>query len=186
MAKKSKQEDYAKSLEESFARWHYIYQNGGSDPFYTDGLNLNLVRNHIISYKRKIEETLEQENYPEVYFKEIPPEIDRDYMAREDEIRTFAKYSLNSYHNNSDFKYLSKQQINALCKAVLNETCIINVLNYVYGLERAIAEDDLVAMRRHCRPETYLSSFTSCANKLRKIKFNQFKSMILSRKVDVS
>lgn len=30
-------------------RWAEIYQNGCSDPYHADGINLNLVRNHILN-----------------------------------------------------------------------------------------------------------------------------------------
>ena len=50
-------------LEESIAslvlekeRWIDVCKFGCSDPAYTDGVNMNLVRNHMIYYKCKIQE----------------------------------------------------------------------------------------------------------------------------------
>ncbi len=37
------------------ARWIDHRDNGCSDPFWTDGANMNLTRNHIEYYKREIE-----------------------------------------------------------------------------------------------------------------------------------
>ena len=53
MAKKN-QENPLEELEKAYAQWQRLYENGGSDPFWPDGVNLNLVRNHIIYYKGQI------------------------------------------------------------------------------------------------------------------------------------
>ena len=38
------------NLDERFRAWNRIAQNGCSDPGWPDGVNMNLVRNHIIYY----------------------------------------------------------------------------------------------------------------------------------------
>lgn len=62
------------------AIWNYINENGCNDPFYPDGCNMNLTRNHIISYKRDIAELCEKAgmSLPEEYFLKIPPEVDQN------------------------------------------------------------------------------------------------------------
>ena len=42
----------------------------------------------------QIAETMPPERYPEIYHRETPPEVDRDYMARADEILINTKVSL--------------------------------------------------------------------------------------------
>ena len=49
----------AENLEKAYERWDLLYKNGGSDPFWCDGTNLNLVRNHILYYREQCEEVLE-------------------------------------------------------------------------------------------------------------------------------
>ena len=44
--------DALKELE----RWNAIRKNGSNDPFWPDGVNLNLVRNHIIYANRHLKE----------------------------------------------------------------------------------------------------------------------------------
>lgn len=154
--------DLTKNLEEAFMRWDYLYTYGGSDPFWSDGCNLSLVRNHIIIAKRKLE-VLGQ--YPEIYYRELPPEVPRDYMARADEIRENAKKSLEIYKANNNYIYLCKA-IKNLDKKQVNETCINNVIGYVYGLEMYIKEDDLIGMRRHEDANRYVESFARCRKKV--------------------
>ena len=52
---------------------------------------------------------------------------------------------------------------------MLKKTTIPNILGYVSGLEHAIENDELVAMRRHRNPERYLDSFDRCKQEIEKI-----------------
>ena len=54
MARKqrSRKEQLAEVIRESHEQWKRLWENGGNDPFWTDGVNLNLVRNHIIYGRR--------------------------------------------------------------------------------------------------------------------------------------
>ena len=63
--------------------WNNINENGCNDPFWPDGCNMNLTRNHIIAYKRDIAELCEKAGMPlpEEYFLKVPPEVDENYMA---------------------------------------------------------------------------------------------------------
>ncbi len=42
------------------AIWKHIQEHGCNDPFYPDGCNMNLTRNHILSYKGEIREICEE------------------------------------------------------------------------------------------------------------------------------
>ena len=63
--------------------WKRINEKGCNDPFWPDGCNLNLTRNHILYYRRKIEELCQVTGtvLPEEYFLPVPPEVDNHYMA---------------------------------------------------------------------------------------------------------
>ena len=90
-------------LIDSFSRWEHLYKYGGQDPNWEDGCNLNLVRNHILGSRRKLEEL---QYFPEIYNRDVPPEVDNKYMARSDEIRKRAKQSLATYLADADYLYL--------------------------------------------------------------------------------
>lgn len=85
MAGKRKEsiQDIVSELYNSYLRWKTIYNQGCSDPFWQDGINLNLVRNHILYYKSKIEEMLGNDffKYPDAYFYPEPPKVPNDFMA---------------------------------------------------------------------------------------------------------
>ncbi|MBO5274479.1 MAG: hypothetical protein J6I45_07695, partial [Clostridia bacterium] len=71
-------------MEESYARWNQIKAEGSGDPFWEDGVNMNLVRNHIISYRRQILELVGEDNLPDIFDREIPPEVPQNFVANAD------------------------------------------------------------------------------------------------------
>lgn len=157
-------------LEDRFARWEHLKKHGGQDPFWSDGCNMYLVGNHIFYYKNQIKELCEKESMelPEIYHKETPPEVDKDYMARADEIRKNAKRALAEYKASKDYQYLLSV-VGRLGKREIEQTSIDNVIGYCRGLESFIEKDDLVAMRRHESWERYLQSFWDCRKRVEEI-----------------
>lgn len=102
-------------LDESYARWEFLHQNGGSDPFYPDGENLNLVRNHIIYFKRQLEELQNQQREEQISFFEsdpvtdtrpLPPEVDDGYMACAEQIRSDGLQTLRLLQVDPDAQYV--------------------------------------------------------------------------------
>ena len=165
MAKK-KQEGPLAGLENAYAQWQRIYENGSSDPFWPDGVNLELVRNHIIYFKSQIEETCPLYMADELYLRELPPEVDQNYMANPDKIREQARRSLETYQADPNYQYLLRHR-DSLTPKQSKELCVGAVLGYAASLRDFIARDNLVEMRRHREPERYLESFQDCADKVR-------------------
>ena len=93
----------------------------------------------------KIEETLPP--YPEIYHRETPPEVDMDYIARPDEIRENAKISLMQFEGNECLRYL-REAVRELTDTQADRLHIRNILGYETALRTAIAENDLITMRR--------------------------------------
>ena len=74
---------YKNDILSSIRRWKDIKENGCNDPFWADGTNMNLVRNHVIFAKRNLIEVCVENNLPvpEEYYLPTPPAVDDDYMA---------------------------------------------------------------------------------------------------------
>lgn len=72
-----------RNIRQEIEHWKAINQNGCSDPFWSDGCNMNLTRNHIISYQRQLREicTENQMPLPDEYYFAVPPRVDNSYMA---------------------------------------------------------------------------------------------------------
>jgi hypothetical protein len=43
-------------LRAEYDHWNYLYTHGGQDPFWADGCNMNLTRDHIANIKMQMEE----------------------------------------------------------------------------------------------------------------------------------
>lgn len=76
-------DEYTKEIVKSIERWEYINKHGCNDPFWADGSNMNLVRNHIIYYKMKIKDLCRENNIPlpDAFYFPTPPEVNNNYMA---------------------------------------------------------------------------------------------------------
>lgn len=88
MAKKKNDTDsrirkIAENIVKSIKAWEFIKYKGCSDPFWPDGVNMNLARNHVIYYKRQLEELCAERGrkLPDEYYFATPPEVDDNYMA---------------------------------------------------------------------------------------------------------
>ena len=159
--------DYAAELENDYARWDKVFTEGGSDPFWTDGVSLSLIRSQILYCK---EQLAKQENsllgLPEAYYRETPPEVDCDYMARPAEIRENARNAMEIINADENLKFV-REQFPSLSEQQKKQYCLPAIINYAENLRRAIAADDLIIMRRYENTEHYLESFESAAIRIR-------------------
>ena len=172
MSKRGKAVDYNAELENLYERWDHLYEHGGSDPFWSDGTNLSLLRTQIINCKRKIEEENTMFLLPDAYYRDIPPEVSRNYMARSDEIKENARKAMAIIDANKDLKFV-REQSKSLSEKELKRRCISTIIGYAENIHRAIADDDLITMRRYERPDRYLDSFRSAAERIRSLQLSE-------------
>ncbi len=153
------------SLQNSFESWDHLNKYGGSDPSWADGVNMNLVRSHIMFYKSQMEDKYGSGDYPDIYYRETPPEVSPDFMATPEQIRADAVAALQIIEADENLKYI-KDNIGALTDKHRQALCVGAVLGYVQNLKHCIADDDLVSMRRYQDPKWVLDSFQRLANRL--------------------
>ena len=76
-------------LEKDFARWDEINKHGCNDPFWSDGVNMNLVRNHIIYHYRLLREKIVQPVQLSLFDtgmdmtneRSVPPKVPDNFMS---------------------------------------------------------------------------------------------------------
>lgn len=73
-------------LEYEWTHWVDVHANGSRDQFGPDGSALSLIRSHIVSMHRDIEEWCAPGDYPDACRRGLPPDVPRWYMARAGEI----------------------------------------------------------------------------------------------------
>lgn len=78
-----KVQQYCRNVREEIEHWKDINQNGCNDPFWSDGCNMNLTRNHIIYAQEQIRKICKENNipFPEECYLSVPPKADINYMA---------------------------------------------------------------------------------------------------------
>ncbi len=188
MAKKSKLKTPQEQMQEAVAelverhnRWQNLYENGGSDPSWSDGVNLNLVRNHIHFTKRKIEKLVEEHkelSFPAEYEKiEIPQEVSNDYMANPEKIIREAKETLSAMEEDENYKYLLSVK-DDLTDKEKEKIHFSTVISYGKWLKDAIEKNDLVYMRlyRKNNREMRLNSFKECVERVKNCLENRNQS----------
>ena len=78
-------EEMLQQAERSFIEerldWEAVHKYGCSDPFWADGVNLNLIRGHCIFYKRQMEAICKEHSLPMPKLLPLPEEVDNDFMA---------------------------------------------------------------------------------------------------------
>ena len=68
---------------EHYDHWQNVRQNGCNDPTWSDGVNLNLIRNHIIHAKREIKSLCDNFRLviPAIYFRPLPLTMRNDFYV---------------------------------------------------------------------------------------------------------
>lgn len=78
--------DIRKIIEDEFCKWNALAYGACQDPFWPDGVNMNLVRNHIIYWYKMLEEreAVQRDLFGNIaYERPIPPKVPVNYMVRE-------------------------------------------------------------------------------------------------------
>jgi len=140
------------SLQDSFDCWDHLNEYGGQDPFWADGMNMNIVRSHIMYYKSQMEDKFGSGEYPDIYYRDTPPEVSPDFMAVPDRIRADAATALQIIEADDNLKFI-RETIDGLTDKQRQALCVGAVLGYVQKLKHCIAENDLVSMRRYRDPQ---------------------------------
>ena len=86
MKKDKTESEIRKELEKEFSRWNALACGECSDPGWEDGVNMNLVRNHIIFYYRSLEDMgcILKNLFGEILEERpIPPEVPNNYMVKD-------------------------------------------------------------------------------------------------------
>ena len=151
-------------LEQAYKRWMHLLTVGGSDPAWEDGCNMNLVRNHIIYYRKLVEENLQPEDYPEAYGLELPPYVHPKYMADANGIRERASSTLETITQSADYGYLlSYSENHQVDKEKQKLLFPVRTVGYIRA---AIESDNLVQMRRYSEPERILQEMAEARENL--------------------
>lgn len=181
-------EKCVQGLEESFRRWEQIRTQGCSDPFWADGVNMNLVRNHIIYHKKELDRICQSSLFrlPDICHRATPEEVDPDYMARPEEIRRNAAHTMDTLRSSPEYKYLSglREMAQGLNPKSVLRNDIFFALARVDDIRIFLEKDTLVDLRRHENMERDMEVLRETAKKVREKIENNEQDILASDEVE--
>ena len=76
-------QELCNDIRQEIAHWEDLNEHGGNDPFWPDGVNMNLTRNHVIYAKQRMAGICGERGIqlPGEMYLPTPPEVDNNYMA---------------------------------------------------------------------------------------------------------
>lgn len=173
-----KQKNYKKELVKDYEHWNDVYTNGCNDPSWTDGVNLNLIRNHIIIDKRNLKETLSENDFPDLYFQALPPKVDNNYMAKADEIMENAKKYYEVCTSSEEWNKLL-DAFDFLESKDSKQESMRFFIQRIKGLKDAIDSKDYLYMRRFKDPTESVQLIKEYAEQLDEMEFTHFQQITL-------
>jgi hypothetical protein len=172
---KKKNENHFQELETTYNRYFDLFINGGSDPTWADGVNMNLCKNHFFYHMDQIKQIYQERKWSclDWIYETLLPQVDYEYMARKEEIKQHAVDALRLFEANENLASLLEKEplLNKKDNDYLAVSC---VCGYYTILVRAIKADDYVTMRRYESPESYFEDFVKYADKVKNIDFGLF------------
>ena len=152
--KKEKKQTHGKELGEKlqmlFDRWNQWKQQGCPESQVTDGVYLNRLRQAIQSVIKQIEDTCEEEDYPDCYFSPLPPKMAEDYMADKENLEHRARQALERFQNSSEYLWLEEYRKKQEAAGKTTENAK-RFFDHVRTLEDALLDKDYLLMKREAR-----------------------------------
>ena len=170
--------NYKLELKKDYEHWQDVYENGCNDPSWADGFNLNLIRNHIIYYKVQLMETLAEDELPELYFKELPPKVDPDYIAKKEQILKNAKVYYNACIHAEGWNRL-EDAFDFLDENDQEQKSMRFLVSRVTCLKKHIENEEYVAMRRYKDSTDMINKINKCAERLDELQIHGVEQLSL-------
>lgn len=170
--------DFKEELRKDYEQWQDVYENGCNDPSWADGYNLNLIRNHIIYDKIQLQQILNEDKLPELNFKELPPKVDSDYIAKKEEILKNAKAYYNACVHAEGWNRL-KDAFDFLDENDQEQKSMRFLVSRVTWLKKYIENEEYVAMRRHKDPTDMINKINKCAERLDELQIHEAEQLSL-------
>ncbi len=147
-----------------FMKYDRIAEKGSTSPIWTDGHELNVIRDQIIAVKEKIGDYV-SERFRAYSEREVPSFVSELYMVHGDEILENAKETLKVFREDENYQYLVKNS----AKVSIEQRTKLKIDANIYEpvvLEKLIKRDRLIKLKRYMYREKYLNEFLVCRKKL--------------------
>lgn len=99
-------------LDRLYQNWKTSFEYGTEDPNWEDGIGLNNIRKSIMVLKDLCKELLLEEEYPQTFYAELPPELPNSYMVNEAKLKETAIEYAEKIRNDTLYK-----SIKSICES---------------------------------------------------------------------
>ena len=149
--------------KQEFARlsyeWEKVYSYGDAAGMCTDGVILNRIRRELLEIKKRMDAM----EYG--YSLTVPPEVPESFMACADEIRAQARCAVQEYLAMEEYRYV-QVILPKLTPKQKRDSRAMEISGKVMGLADALAEDNLVVLRKYGSPGLLTGLIVEPAKKL--------------------
>ena len=149
--------------KQEFARlsyeWEKVYSYGDAAGMCTDGVILNRIRRELLEIKKRMDAM----EYG--YSLTVPPEVPESFMACADEIRAQARCAVQEYLAMEEYRYV-QVILPKLTPKQKRDSRAMEISGKVMGLADALAEDNLVVLRKYGSPGLLTGLIVETAKKL--------------------
>lgn len=135
--------------------WQYIKEHGSASIIWSDGRELNFIRQQIIRLKEKLENEADKNTY------ETPPKMGELFMVDPQVIEKEAREALKVYESDQNYRYLMANK-NRLPETYRMQTEVDAILDQMGKFQKAVYHHHYIAMKKYLNVNRYRQTFAAC------------------------
>lgn len=152
-------EEILQEIQIHCMEWQYVKEHGSASIIWSDGRELNFIRQKIIRLKERLEDEADRNIY------ETPPKMGELFMVNPQAIEKEAKEALKDYESDQNYRYLLVNK-NRLPEAYRMQTEVDAVLDQMEKFRKAVYYHHYIAMKKYLNVNKYRKMFTACRKEL--------------------
>lgn len=139
--------------------WQYVKEHGSASVIWSDGRELNFIRDKIIRLKEKLEDVADLE------VEETPPRMSELFMVNPGKIEEEAKEALKIYESDKNFRYIISQR-SRLPEQYREQTGVDGILEQIGKFQRAVFYHRYISMKKYLDKRKFKQIFAECRNQM--------------------
>lgn len=153
------QEEILQEIQIHCLEWQYVKEHGTASVIWSDGRELNFIRDKIIRLKERLE------NVPDLEVEETPPRMSELFMVNPGKIEEEAKEALKTYENDKNYRYIISHR-NRLPEQYREQTGVNGILEQIGKLRQAVYYHKYISMKKYLDKRRFQQMFTECRNQM--------------------
>lgn len=135
--------------------WEYVKEHGSSSIIWSDGRELNFIREKLL----RLKEELEEKSWTEI--PKVPPKMSELFMVNPEAIEKEAKEALQAYEEDENYRYLLMNK-NRLPEEYREQSGADGILEQINKLRTALYYHRYTNMKRYLNQKHYKNMLEEC------------------------